>query len=381
MHPLIFYPDYRAANPYQALLYEQVDPVVAVEPGDIDAALRRLRATGRGARRVLFHLHWEDAVLRNAPDAAAARAAAQRFLASLERFADAGGLILWTKHNLVPHDFVHAALCAPLSAAISQLADAVIAHSPMATLAVAEHLRLDPARLALQLHGHYRARYAPMAQAEARRRLGLAPDRRILLLFGRITPYKGADALLAALAGHAGPPVDLLLVGKQPFAPTAIPAALAGRVTVLDRFVSDAETAAAFAAADGVALPYREILTSGTLLLALGSGRPVLIPRLPTLTEVASEAAAFAYDPAAPDGLAGALAAFARADAAALAAMGSTGEAIARAHDWRLAGRQLSDLIHGLLARRPVADRRAAQADAPPPVPAALPAALPDAAE
>ena len=124
-------------------------------------------------------------------------------------------------------------------------------------------------------------------------------------------------------------------------------------MTVIDRFVEDREVGEAFAATDAVALPYREILTSGTLFLATGAERPIIIPRLPTLLDVANEDMAFSYRPGDLASLIEALQDFSRASGEELAVMGRRAADHALSHDWHLAGRQFCDIVHGLRARRP----------------------------
>lgn len=353
MHQLIFYPDYRRANPYQTLLYRHVDPAFAVSTGSIDEARQALSQRGLREREVVFHLHWEDAPLRSIKDADEAAKAARRFTADLDRFVEAGGRLVWTKHNLRPHDFMHADLAEEISAVVAANADAIIVHAPAAIPAVSEHYRIDPKRFSLQVHGHYRQHYPTVARPAARKRLGLDGDTRCLLLFGRITGYKGGDLLIQALNDLDDPSLHLLVVGKQPFDKLAIPERLQGRVTMIDRFVEDHEVADALAAADAVALPYQEILTSGTLFLALGAERPVILPRLATLLDACNDEMAFSYPPGDEAGLIDALKAFARASDEDLSTMGRQAGAHAIGHDWHLAGRQLCDVIHGLIARRP----------------------------
>jgi beta-1,4-mannosyltransferase len=54
------------------------------------------------------------------------------------------------------------------------------------------------------------------------------------------------------------------------------------RLRVTERFLDDDELARVIRAADHVVLPYRRVLNSGSALLALTLGRPVLLPRTPT---------------------------------------------------------------------------------------------------
>ncbi len=352
MHQLIFYPDYRRANPYQTLLYDHVDPAFAVRSATIEEARPLVGLKGRRDSEVVFHLHWEDSVLRSIKNANEAARAARLFTTELDRFVEAGGRLVWTKHNLRPHDFVHADLAEEISAVVAAHAEAIIVHSPAAIHAVSEHYRIDRERFSLQVHGNYRKHYPAVARNRAREKLGLDDDRRCLLLFGRITAYKGGDLLIQALNDLDDPTLHLLVVGKQPFDRLDIPKRLNHRVTVIDRFVEDLEVAEVFAAADAVALPYQEILTSGTLFLAMGAERPVILPRLPTLLDVANEEMAFSYRPGDVASLAMALQAFAGASDEALSTMGQRAAMYAISHDWHLAGRQLSDIIHGLLARR-----------------------------
>lgn len=353
MHHLIFYPDYRAANPYQTLLYQHVDPAFAVSSGTIEQANARLALKGRRTNEVLFHLHWEDAAIRSIKDPDEAKQAAKRFTAGLVRFVEAGGRLIWTKHNLRPHDFAHADLAEEISAVVAAHAEAIIVHSPAAILAVSEHYGIDRKRFSLQIHGNYRTHYPTIARPSARKRLGLDAGQRCLLLFGRLTAYKGGDLLLQALNGLDEPGLHLLVVGKQPFDRLDIPHRLEDRVTVIDRFVEDREVGEVFAAADAVALPYREILTSGTLFLATGAERPIIVPRLPTLLDVANEDMAFSYRPGDLASLIEALQDFSSTSDDELATMGRRAADHAITHDWHLAGRQFCDIVHGLRARRP----------------------------
>lgn len=352
-HALVFFPDYRAANPYQTLLYDHAGRDLYPRFGTIAEALALQRHRGVGSR-VIFHLHWEDAVYRNESDEPAAWRAAQRFLGDLETFLDSGGQLVWTLHNEAPHDGryleVHTQLCAKLAV----LADVVHIHSLAAAGFARRHLWIDPARLALIPHGSYVSLYSRLGHpiASSRAALGLGNARRVLLLFGRLGRYKGGAELLGAFARIANPDLWLVIAGKQIDPLTGLlaelPVAARNRIVVLDRFVSDAELPQLFHASDMVALPYRACLTSGAAMLALSLGRPVLAPALPGLAELLADGTdALLYRPDVADELRATLLRFLSLDPMRLAAMQQAARTKAELLDWR--GSAL--LLDGIYAR------------------------------
>lgn len=119
--------------------------------------------------------------------------------------------------------------------------------------------------------------------------------RPVVLMFGLLRPYKGLDVLLDAwrtLAAGGDPGADLWVVGLPKYDVAALRAAAPPSVRFVDRFVSDAETAAVFRRADAVVLPYREIDQSGVLFTALAFGRAMVLSDVGGFPEVAEEGAA-----------------------------------------------------------------------------------------
>jgi glycosyltransferase involved in cell wall biosynthesis len=152
------------------------------------------------------------------------------------------------------------------------------------------HTHADLARLTPRLaaravvipHGEYGglARRGGMVErAQARAALGLAPETPVTLMFGQLRTDKGLGDLVTALARV--PELHLLIGGEDVGGLTAVSdrldALLADRVTVREGFLDMREAAVLFAAADTVALPYREASQSGVLLLSYGFARPVIV--------------------------------------------------------------------------------------------------------
>ena len=74
-------------------------------------------------------------------------------------------------------------------------------------------------------------------------------------------------------------------------------------IIFLPGFIEDDRLQIFLNASDLVALPYRDILTSGTAYLAMAFAKPVLIPNIGCIPETLDENGAFFFDPTNPIGL------------------------------------------------------------------------------
>lgn len=138
-------------------------------------------------------------------------------------------------------------------------------------------------------------------------------DEFTFLYFGTIRPYKGVEDAVAAferLPARVRSCSRLLVVGESWEGWTAPLEAIAAspdgdRITLVNRYVSDAEVSAFFAAADAVVLPYRRSSASGPLHIAMSSGLPVVVTEVGGLVEAAGGYAGTRFvPPADPDALA-----------------------------------------------------------------------------
>jgi beta-1,4-mannosyltransferase len=333
------------SNPYCELLYDHLERL-GVEVVDGRSGVRWLVAH-RGRVGVL-HFHWPERHFRRGAPGAALGFAARLLLARA-----LGYRIVWTVHNLAPHE----------DAAGDRIVRAVLER--VATLVVhceAGREELVGRRAVVIPHGSYVGRYPNgITPAMARARLGLEPQARVLVSFGQIRPYKGLGELLGAFAGLAAPHARLVIAGR-PVGPddTLRDAAVDERVRLHLRHVPDAEVQVFLNAADLVVLPYRAVLTSGAAMLALSFGRGIVAPRVGCLADFERTGAAILYDPAAPDGLPGALARALDADPVAL---GERARRFARSLSWEaIARRHLG--VYGFAPSLTVLARRAGRTQA-----------------
>jgi glycosyltransferase involved in cell wall biosynthesis len=115
------------------------------------------------------------------------------------------------------------------------------------------------------------------------------------LFFGLVRPYKGLldllDALPQVLTNIA---VKLVVVGEiwgdaELYRARVRAHGLESQVQLIDRYVTNDETAMYFAAADLAVLPYREATGSGVLQLSFGLGVPVVATRTGGMDEVVED--------------------------------------------------------------------------------------------
>lgn len=134
-----------------------------------------------------------------------------------------------------------------------------------------------------------------LSREEARRRLELSPEERILLTPGFLHPDKGIERGIEAVRGLPG--ARLYVVGsvKDRTARNRGYAARLRELTagvaeaeLVERFPSDDDFDAWIAAADVVVLPYRRSWSSGALARAQAIGVPAIVTSVGGLAEQAS---------------------------------------------------------------------------------------------
>ncbi len=309
---VLMLPDYRQDNPYQTLL------INALKEHDVEVTFPK------GYRRVLpilreisshpdvktLHLHWTSPYMKGNDSISSKIVYALKFLLDiyLTKQKDIG--IVWTVHNRVSHNSRFPQLELWVYQKLAKLVDAIIVHSEAALTEITDAYCLDPSKVSVIPHGHYRDVYpAKIDATEAKKQLGLSESGICYLFFGMLRPYKGIETLLGVwldnqklFAEHT-----LMIIGKaldQDYGQKI--QALTEQATNIffkDEFVPDADIYLYFSAADVTVFPFNQILTSGSLLLAMSYGKPIIAPRLGNIAETLGEASDLLYNPNEKTGL------------------------------------------------------------------------------
>lgn len=276
------YPGWRS-NPYLAMLQSAVradgHPLAAT--ADFDELIEELTDD---ARVGVVHLHWPSPITDEAHDEQHADERVDRFLAALGSARSRDRAVVWSVHNVLPHDSAFPVAARRLHQGIADAADVIHALNPATYAEIGDAYRVDEHKIQVIGHSSYLGAYGGRIEPErARRELGIDPGATNALFFGQLRVYKGLDRLFAAarIAGQATP-LNLLLAGNAAGAEldddlAALEAAHV-KVTAAIRFVEDREVPLWFSAADVAVLPYRRVLNSGTTFLAATFGVPVILP-------------------------------------------------------------------------------------------------------
>lgn len=298
------------------------------------------------------HLHWPSFFYK---DQSCIRTILKfiRFLFLLGLCKWQGKRLLWTAHNLYPHDANSIPLLDRLARKlVTRQSFRVFAHGRHAAAIVKAEFPVTAQKLAVIPHGHWIDRYGrEMTRAAARQGLGISDSVYVYLFLGQCKPYKNLVHLVATFQnlGIAGE-TQLLIVGK--FSEESYRNAVDRQVRrapkgirVENRFVPDDELQMYHLASDIVVLPYTDVLTSGSAMLAMSFGRPVIAPRIGHLVDAVPPRCGVLYDPIALHDLSRAM-----TTAAQLPFDPTSILAHAREFDWVSAA---ETTIDALLGRRP----------------------------
>lgn len=235
-----------------------------------------------------------------------------RFVALMALFRARGLKFFWIAHNLYPHDGGRDVLAHRIARrVVIAFSSWVGAHSEAAELSIQKEFGVPKERLVRLERGSWMSMYPNrVSREEARRKLQVAPDAYVFLFFGLCKEYKNLTELVRSHREIADGSL-LWIVGKfqseEYYNEVASAAAGHPNIWMNNGRVEDDDLQFYFNACDVAVLPYKRILSSGTVYSALGFGRPVVAPRLSDLEQLVTNDCGLLYDPDEASALAGAL--------------------------------------------------------------------------
>jgi len=177
-----------------------------------------------------------------------------------------------------------------------KIVDHVIVHTNKMKRDLANGFGISESKVSVIPHGvNCAVPESAVTREEARRVLRLPDGKRALLFFGLISPYKGLEYLITALARlrREKQEVSLVVAGRikecEPYWHEVCRSiqceGLSNDVMIHTKHIPDESVEIYFKAADVLIMPYRNIFQSGVLFLAYRFGLPVIATDVGSLRE------------------------------------------------------------------------------------------------
>lgn len=301
-------------NPYARLLYGELERV-GFET--IDASPLKLKWLLRARRDVdVLHFHWDpqQKYVKRSPDRVTLllrRLRGERlvpwwdlvsFVTLLTTARILGYRLCWTIHEIRPHesDARHDLLA---SRALARLSHLLLAHDAATADRAREAFGLPAAEIHVVPHGSYIGVYPPgRARDIVRSELGVPPDAFVFLAFGHLRTYKEFPLLFDAFASVPLASARLVVAGV-PWDAEIRKGVIAAaerdpRIQLMLEPVPVERVDELFKASDAAVFPRGDGWTSGSLILAMSMGIPVIAARRPTYVELMDgETAGWLFEP------------------------------------------------------------------------------------
>lgn len=290
-----------AGNPYQGLLYSECVKHLEIVYAGPDG-LKHLDTDDFA----VVHLHWDDRIFGRQHDAARESAILRDAIARLEAFQAAGGQIIWTVHNRDPHKIINYDAFRRGRQKIADLSDVIHVHAPHAKDFLISNYQVSPDKIHVVPHPSYLGAYEDPVVTLGRSLPTL--ERRDFLFFGMFRGDKGIHQIrnVAGKLTKRQIPYHLRMYGKAFQSQARLLRLLGANPNVdlrTDR-IPDADIPDIFGQGQVFLAPYNSLFTSGSVMLALTFGLPVIGPDIRELRETTPEACHdLLYDAASPRGL------------------------------------------------------------------------------
>ena len=350
---LIFAPQFKR-NPYQVQLSDNLKSLGLIVEGTDNLSYSVANLLSEKQPNIL-HLHWLPILFIKKELWKSSLALALLFFRIL-LLKISGMSVVWTVHNIKDHENPYPQLDSICNVLASKVSDAIIVHCEVAKNNVVETFGIKRKEKVFVIpHGNYLDCYVnEIDRAEARKSLSVDNSKLVLLFLGKIRPYKGVSDLVEAFK-RVSPQASRLIIAGQPFndeTRASLKKAIAdsSNIELIPTFIPDDQIQVYMNACDAVVFPYRDILTSGAVVLAMSFAKACIAPRKGCIGELLDEIGSFVYDPESERGLEEAIAcAITRKDE--LSKMGQHNLELAQELEWKDIAKKTLDVYEWCLGR------------------------------
>lgn len=298
-------PDYSTNNPYQNLLKQNLACL------NVDVIMENYRfwpaitlASLRQQNCRVIHLHWLNHYLKHLfKTKITIFCYIILFLLMLDVVLCKllRKKIFWTIHNKFSHESKNINLEKKFRKFLYLMSNKVFIHSHSAAKEILKAYNLKNGnKIVVIPHGHFIDSYPnSISKNHAREKLSLTNKDKIILYFGKIRNYKGLNDLIRIFHELKNKNIKLYLVGKPEFKNIGneINELISNNKNILTQFqhIAPKDIQLFMNCADVCIFPFKEILTSGSVILAMSFAKPIIVPFKANLLDILDDKGTFFY--------------------------------------------------------------------------------------
>lgn len=290
---VVFIPDQRNTNIYQSNLADSLSRLgVHVSfNGSIWSILKIWPD--------VLHIHWTYPFMKG-DSRVSTILRSTKFIFGLSILRLLGIKIIWTVHNIVDHEGKYNDIEIFFNKLLTKVCNRLIVHCQSVKTDIAKMFDKDESSVIVIPHGNYIGYYQnTITSSQAREKLELSENDKVFLYFGQIRSYKGVPELIDTFRILSYQNIKLLIVGKplnyDVGANILTHCGNDVRIKVILKFIPDEDIQIYMNAADIVVLPYKDILTSGTVVLSMSFGKTVIAPAVRCIADILDNKVNFLY--------------------------------------------------------------------------------------
>lgn len=285
----VFFAPYVAANPYQKEIEKRLNTyhinVFKPEQGTKD-----FFKTKQIFKADIIHFHWFDTYILTG-DFYKSLFKVIYFLYNLKKLKKNNVKFVWTVHNLHNHENLHLKLERFFMRKFVTMTDAFAVHNEFSKKMLQKKFTVENSKIYKIPHGNYINSY-PKADIklvnQLKQEIGLISNKTTFMILGHIRPYKGVLDAIAIFKEQTNN-TQLLICGKVKYKDdeALIKKEIKGfsNIKFVSKFIEDNQLTSYIALADVMIYSYKDILTSGALLLGMSFKKVCLASKVGSLAE------------------------------------------------------------------------------------------------
>jgi glycosyltransferase involved in cell wall biosynthesis len=247
-------------------------------------------------KRDVFHTHWPSGSYRGKSIFQTIIKSAL-FIGTLLYLKLRGVKIIWTAHNVWPHSSGKTSFDKLMRTILAKFCSNIIVMGDSVVEEICANFKVSSNKVKVIPHGHYKDAY-PCKGTNIRKLLKIPEESFVFGFLGQISPYKGVNKLIESFKLIDNKNCYLIIAGRlsPEYKTNFLNDIEHERIKVKIGFIEDEDIVDYVKAFDVMVLPYDKITTSGSAILSISFGIPVVAPKAGLLNQYIPKEAGILYE-------------------------------------------------------------------------------------